>query len=297
MATINGTIVKALSGFYYVSLPDGTLLTCRGRGKLRREGMTPLVGDNAIVTPIDSRTGRLDGFEPRKNQLRRPPVANIDLLAVLISAVNPVADPFVVDQVTAFAALRDIRTVICINKSDEDRGDGLRRIYETAGFPVINTSAVTGEGIDELLAVMGRGLCAFTGNSGVGKSSLLNRICPDFAIATGDVSDKLGRGRHTTRHTELFRIPTGALVADTPGFSSFELENEEFIPKEGLQKAFPEFAAYALDCRYEGCTHTKERSCAVLEALQQEKISPSRHKSYLMLYDKVKNLHAWEFKK
>lgn len=290
-----GTIVKALSGFYYVDTGEN-VITCRGRGRLRRDGQSPLVGDRAKVTLIDDETGRLDGVLPRRSEFARPPVANIELLVIIISAVNPIADTFLVDQVAALAAHKGVGSVICINKSDEDRGDELRSIYERTAMPVINTSAVTGEGIDELLSLMGTKLCAFTGNSGVGKSSLLNRISPEFTIKTGDVSDKLGRGRHTTRHTELYRLPSGALVADTPGFSSFDLESMEYIKKEELANAFPEFAPHIGSCRYVSCTHTKERGCAVLDAVKAGMISESRHRSYLLLYDKAKDLHEWDYK-
>ena len=288
-------MVKVLSGFYHVDTPRGELI-CRCRGRLRREGMSPVVGDQAKVTVLNDGTGRLDSVAPRKNLFRRPPVANVDTLVVIVSAVNPVADTFIVDQVSVLAALKGVRTVLCINKSDLDPGEELRSIYSRAMMPVINTSAETGQGIDELLELLGDGICAFTGNSGVGKSSILNLIDPDLSITTGQVSERLGRGRHTTRHTQLYRLPTGALAADTPGFYAFDIESMEYVAKERLQHAFPEFAPHILKCRYTGCSHTVEKGCAVLEAMERGEVSASRHASYVMMYHRAAEINRWDRK-
>ena len=213
-----GVILKALSGFYYVD--DGqTVCTCRARGKHRHAGLTPLVGDRVRFTPLEKSSGALDEILPRKNEFYRPAVANIDLLVVVASQAVPVTDPFLIDRVAAIAAARGCDTLICVNKCDLEPGEELARIYERAGFPTLRISARTGEGMDALCRAIAGKVCAFTGNSGVGKSSILNALEAGFDLATGEISDKLGRGRHTTRHVELFRLSCGALAADTPGFS------------------------------------------------------------------------------
>jgi ribosome biogenesis GTPase len=288
-----GTIMKALSGFYYVD--DGqSVTTCRGRGKLRHEKATPLVGDHVRFTPLGDGSGSLDEILPRRNQFYRPAVANIDQLVIIASEAIPVTDPFLIDRVTAIAAGRDCQSIICINKWDLVPGERLERIYQAAGFPTLRVSAETGEGIEELKALLRDKVSAFTGNSGVGKSSILNAIAPEFSLATGEVSQKLGRGRHTTRHVELHRLPFGALVADTPGFSSFDVDRTEIMRKETLQHCFPDFAPYLGQCRFLDCAHIKEKGCAVLQAVAQGDIQPTRHQSYVRLYEQSKAIPDWE---
>ena len=296
MADTQGIIVKALSGFYYVDA-QGEIVTCRARGKFRNEGITPLVGDRVKIIKTEGQSGRLEEILPRKNTFQRPAVSNIDTVVVIAAAVNPVTDPFLIDRVAAIAAHKGAGVIVCINKSDIDPGTKLRDIYVRAGIATVNTSALTGRGIPELLGLMGDKVCVFTGNSGVGKSSILNCIEPGFSIATGQVSDKLGRGRHTTRHTELYRLPGGALVADTPGFSSFDIEKMELMTPQELQYAFVEFRPYIGSCRYTGCAHIKERGCAVREAVLAGEIPESRHASYARLYGLIKSIPEWEQKK
>lgn len=286
--------MKALSGFYYVDL-DGETVTCRGRGKLRHQKVSPLVGDRVEVTLNDDGTGAVEAVLPRRNQLARPAVANLDQLVILCANVNPVSDPYVIDRVCAVAAGKSCRVVIAINKCDLDPGDALFETYTAAGFPVLRLSAVTGEGLDTLRELLHSKVSAFTGNSGVGKSSVLNALEPQFAIETGEVSDKLGRGRHTTRHVELFRVGD-ALVADTPGFSSFEADRFGLLDQETLEAGFPEFGPYLGQCRFVGCSHTKEKGCAVLDAVAAGKIPPSRHESYVRLYREAKERRPWEEK-
>ena len=287
-----GTIRKALSGFYYVD--DGQqVYACRARGKHRHAGQSPLVGDRVEFTRQVDGTGALDRILPRKNEFTRPAVANIDLLVVVASQAVPVTDPYLIDRVTALAALRGCSSLICVNKWDLAPGDDLATIYERAGLPTIRLSAVTGEGVEDLRRAISGKVCAFTGNSGVGKSSILNALEPDMDLATGQVSDKLGRGRHTTRHVELFRLSCGALVADTPGFSSFGEDPMELGRPEGLQAAFPEFAPYLGKCRFPDCAHLKEKGCAVLEAVRAGAIPPSRHQSYLRLYEEARSIPDW----
>ena len=217
-----GRILKALSGFYYVDSGADSLIPCRARGKFRHKGISPLVGDRVVYTPLPDGGGMVDEILPRKNEFQRPAVANIDQLVIVASGAVPVTDPFLIDRVISIAEGRGCPCLICINKCDLDGADGLYDIYRTAGFPTLRVSARTGEGISELSAAMADKVSAFTGNSGVGKSSILNALEPGFRIQVGEVSDKLGRGRHTTRHVELFKLSSGAVVADTPGFSSFD---------------------------------------------------------------------------
>ena len=282
-----------MSGFYYVEA-DGETVECRARGRFRLEKITPLVGDNVKFSDSTEGKGYVTEILPRKNAFIRPAVANIDVMVIVASAVIPVTDPFLIDRVTAMAASNNCEVVICINKCDMDRGDKLFEIYAKAGFNVIRTSAKTGEGIKELSSYISGKVCAFTGNTGVGKSSILNAMHPGLVIKTGDVSEKLGRGRHTTRHVELFTLDNGAVIADTPGFSSFDIDQMDLVMKENLQYAFVDFEPYIENCKFSNCSHIKERGCAVLEALNEGKIQKSRHDSYVRLYDQAKNVKEWE---
>ena len=291
---MEGIILKALSGFYYVDGGDGRLIACRGRGKFRHQKLTPLVGDRVVFTPLEGDSGILEEILPRKNQFRRPAVANIDQLVVIASGAVPVTDPFLIDRVVSIAEGRECEPIICINKCDLDAAEELYRTYLRAGFTTLRVSAETGEGIDRLAAVISGKVSAFTGNSGVGKSSILNALEPGFRLQVGEVSEKLGRGRHTTRHVELYRLSSGAIVADTPGFSSFDTEEMELRPPEELQHTFREFAPYLDRCRFTGCAHIKEKGCAVLAAVKAGEISQSRHDSYVRLYQQAKEVPEWQ---
>ncbi len=293
---MEGRILKALSGFYYVDSGEGPLIQCRARGRFRHQKITPLVGDQVRMTPLDEGTGVLDSILPRKNAFQRPAVANIDQLVVVASGAVPVTDPFLIDRVAAIAEHKGCECLICVNKCDLDQGDELCRIYQAAGFPTLRVSAETGQGIPVLAEAIAGKVSAFTGNSGVGKSSILNALEPGFRLPVGEVSDKLGRGRHTTRHVELFRLSNGAVVADTPGFSSFDAELEQELGIEELPQAFREFRPYLGQCRFIGCAHVKEKGCAVREALAEGKISPSRHASYVRLYQQAREVRPWEQK-
>ena len=290
---MTGRIVKALSGFYYVDTGEDRPIPCRGRGKLRHQKVTPLVGDRVEISRLDDGTGMVDAILPRKNQFRRPMVANIDQMVMIASGAVPVTDPFLIDRMAAMAEWKGCEVLICFNKCDLDRAEELTALYRAAGFPVLQVSAESGEGIRELAAAIDDKVSAFTGNSGVGKSSILNSLRPGFGLQVGEVSEKLGRGRHTTRHVELFPV-AGGLVADTPGFSSFDAEQTEAIPKEELAYAFREFRPYMDQCRFQGCSHVKEKGCAVREATVEGKIALSRHKSYIRLYEQVKDIPDWE---
>ena len=233
---------------------------------------------------------------PRKNSFIRPAVANVDLLVLLASCAIPQTEPFLIDRVLAIAGQQGVEPLICVNKNDLEPGEGLAGIYRRAGFRVVVTSAETGEGIDELRAAISGKLSAFTGNSGVGKSSILNALCPELKLPVGEVSEKLGRGRHTTRHIELYCLGNGTFVADTPGFSSFDTERMDLVLKDQLQYAFSDFAPYLGKCQFQDCAHLKEPGCAVRAALERGEIEPTRYESYKRLYEMAKEIKPWELK-
>lgn len=290
-----GRILRSLSGFYDVQTDKG-LITCRARGILRKEGNSPLTGDLVEIT-FERGKGMVERILPRKNSFVRPAVANVDALVIFAANVNPVTEPYLIDRVAAIAGDQEVTVYLCVNKCDLDPAEDLVRIYNKAGFQVICTSAETGEGVEQLQQLIAGKLTAFTGNSGVGKSSILNRLCPSLSLATGEVSEKLGRGRHTTRHVELYKLGEDTYVADTPGFSSFDTDQMDVILKENLQYAFPDFGPYIGKCRFDDCSHRKEPDCAVRRALEEEKICASRYDSYLKLYEKASQINLWELKK
>ena len=288
-----GIILKALSGFYYV-FSDDEIITCRARGKFRHQKISPLVGDRVLITPLEDHTGSLDEILPRTNEFVRPAVANIDQMVIIVSQAIPVSDPYLIDRIIAIADSRGCQCIICINKCDLDDGQRLYDTYRLAGFPTVRISACTGEGIDQLRDLIAGKVSAFTGNSGVGKSSILNILHPGLDLKTGLVSDKLGRGRHTTRHVELVSLGDNTLIADTPGFSSFDTERMELCRKEELQHHFREFAPYLGNCQFQDCMHIKEKGCAVLEAVAKGEIQTSRHCSYLRLFEQASAVPDWE---
>lgn len=294
MNKLTGRIIRSLSGFYEVQTQSGTV-TCRGRGSLRRGNESPLTGDMVEIS-VEKGKGMVERILPRKNRFIRPAVANIDALVIFAANTNPVTEPFLIDRVAAIAGDREVSVILCVNKCDLDPAVDLIRIYKNAGFQVIRASAETGEGVEELRQLIKGKLVAFTGNSGVGKSSMLNRLCPELALATGEVSEKLGRGRHTTRHVELYDLGDDTFVADTPGFSSFDTDQMEVLLKENLQYAFPDFEAYLGSCQFHDCTHRKEPGCAVRQAVEEGKIEKTRYDSYLRLYEKASQIKQWELK-
>ena len=263
---------------------------------MRKEGNSPLTGDLVEIT-VERGKGMVEKILPRKNKFVRPAVANIDALVVFAANVNPVTEPYLIDRVAAIAGDQNVPVILGVNKCDLDPAVDLVRIYEHAGFTVICTSAETGEGVDLLARSIAGKLVAFTGNSGVGKSSILNRLSPELNLATGEVSEKLGRGRHTTRHVELFRLGEDTYVADTPGFSSFDTDQMDVILKENLQYAFPDFGKFIGKCRFDDCSHRKEPDCAVRAAWEAGEIEKSRYDSYLKLYEKASQINLWELKK
>lgn len=287
-------IIKALSGFYYVQTEDG-VVECRARGRFRRQDQSPLVGDFVRITRQGDK-GVLEALLPRKSAFIRPAVANIDQLVVLASCAIPVTEPFLIDRVLAIAQLQNVPALVVVNKDDLAPAQPLAEIYRRAGVPVLVTSAETGEGIEALREALAGKLSCLTGNSGVGKSSLLNRACPQLQLPVGEVSEKLGRGRHTTRHIELYSLGSNTFVADTPGFSAFDTERMELVHKEQLQYAFPEFAPYLGHCQFPDCAHRKEPGCAVRKALAEGEIGQTRYDSYERLYELASQLKEWKLK-
>ena len=271
------------------------MIECHARGIFRKEHVAPLVGDKVMISEQGS-TGMIEEILPRKNCLVRPPVANLDLLVIVVAAAQPDPNLFVIDRLCAAAQVKGIEPVITVSKSDLKDGSYVCDIYKKSGFSSFLASGITGEGIDELCSLFRGRVGAFTGNSGVGKSSILNRIDSHLSLNTGEISQKLGRGRHTTRTVELFEI-CGGYVADTPGFSAIETGKLEIIRKDDLQYAFREFAPFIDKCRFTGCSHTKEAGCAVLEAVERGIIPQSRHKSYCEMYEEAKLIKEWELKK
>lgn len=293
---MTGIIVKALSGFYYVSC-DSKTYECKARGSFRKSGVSPLVGDKVEFEQTDGEHGIIDEILPRRNCVERPPVANIDKLFIVSSFSKPSPNTAIIDRMTAIAVYNNIEPIIVFNKCDMGDFTPWQKIYENAGFKVYTVSAVSGDGAEQLKTELRDSISAFTGNSGVGKSSLLNRLFDKEIIKTGEISEKLGRGRHTTRHTELYSLPFGGFVADTPGFSSLDIGNDDFDFKENLPYLFKDFEEYIPHCRFSSCTHTSENGCAVLEAVRKGEIEPTRHSSYCELFEETKNLKPWQAKK
>lgn len=292
---IQGTILKGIGGFYYVDTADG-VIECKARGKFRRTVGKPVVGDQVRVGLQSDGTGYLLEIFPRRNCLIRPALANIDLIVAVASAAPPVTDPFLIDKVIAIAENKGIEPLVVINKTDLEPGGEWLETYRLAGIDALAVSAETGEGVQQLRDRISGKTAAFAGNSGVGKSSLLNRLLPSFGAQVGEISGRIGRGRHTTRHIELVPFE-GGYLADTPGFSSFDTEQMDLVLSEDLQYAFREFEPYIGRCQFTGCAHVKEKGCAVLEAVAAGKIAPSRHESYVKLYESVKDRKKWEIGK
>lgn len=281
-----GRITKGVGGFYYVDTADGCF-ECRARGSFRKEGVTPLVGDRVEISVDESSgTGVVDAIEQRKNVLLRPPVANVTQMAAVISVANPKPNLYLTDKLLASAELAGIEIVLCINKTDIDGGEEISSVYREAGFCVIPLSAKEDRNMDLLADKLKDNVTVFAGNSGVGKSSILNCIMGSNDFATGEVSERVERGRHTTRHTELVPLKYGGYIIDTPGFGTLDFSLLEF---ETPSELFREFEPFTDECRFSDCSHTVEKGCAVIEALKSGKISATRHESYVRLMDEIKN--------
>ena len=297
---LEGIILKGVGGFYYVEC-GGRVYECRARGALRGGGarterITPLAGDRCVISVHSDGLASVDRILERRNFLLRPPLANLDNLFIVASLCQPQPNALTVDRFISLAEHKGIEPVIVITKLDLADENGFGDIYRKAGFTVIYADYTSGDRrfLDEIRELMKDKTSAFAGNTGAGKSTLLNALCPGLDRETGETSKKLGRGRHTTRETELFSLASGGRIADTPGFSSFDGEFAEFVYKEELADTFREFADYAPDCRFTGCSHTCEKGCEVLAAGKRGDISPSRHASYVALYNEVKDIKEWE---
>lgn len=294
--THQGRIMKGLGGLYTVRDQEGRLWECSAKGIFRKKGLIPYVGDEVeLEEDAEQGKGVISTIFPRRTFLARPPVANLDQAVLVSATVEPAPNLLVLDRMIAIAECKGVSPVLVFTKTDLASPEKWVAIYHNAGFPVL--TACPQSPLEGLIPHLSGHLTVFAGNTGVGKSTLLNALLPGLGLSTGEISRKLGRGRHTTRHVELFPVGEGGLVADTPGFSSFDPEQGEIILKEALPRAFREFAPYIDQCRFTGCSHTCEKGCAVLAALKAGKIEPSRHASYCTLYQEVKDIKEWELNK
>ncbi len=312
--TAKGKIISVSGGLYRIALSEyDKKVYCRARGAFRHSGLTPLVGDKVTVrcsktprelTGEESEGGILiEAVGERKNALIRPPMANLDLIFVTMAAASPAPILTTVDKLCAIAEHNKIEPVIVIGKSelDPEKSNEIKDIYTLGGFKVFPVSCVTGEGINEIRNFINEELvgktAAFSGASGVGKSTLMNLLFPDLHLQTGDISRKIERGKHTTRSVELYSMGEGGkefYIADTPGFSMLDFKQFDFFGKDDLPYTFREFNDYIGECKYTKCTHTKEDGCAILEAVREGRIARSRHDSFLELYDVLKNKKDWD---
>lgn len=287
--TMEGRIIKALSGFYYVETTQG-LITCKARGLFRKNEQSPYVGDNVSIQMDPDGTGSVMEIFDRKNFFIRPPIANLDILAIVVSTCEPSPNTLITDKLITVAEYKGIEPVLLFTKMDLEYSLELVEVYQRAGFQVF----IIEDQFDALLQYLAGKITALVGNSGVGKSTLLNRLNPKLNLPTGDISTKLGRGRHTTRHVELHAFKGSGYIADTPGFSTMDITRYDVIEKEQLQYCFREFEQYLGNCKFTSCSHTVEKGCAVLEALAINKIEKSRHNSYKSLYEDAQKLNSWE---
>lgn len=290
-----GKLIKGIGGFYYVKC-DGEVYECKARGNFRKQKISPLVSDNVEFNVFENSENAIENILPRKNELIRPPLANLDTLFIVSSLTDPKVNTEIIDNLIAICEYKKIEPVIVFTKTDlDDSGEYYKNIYTNAGFKVILCDNNTGSGSQEIKELLKGKSSAFTGNTGVGKSSLLNNIFPNLKLKTGETSKKLGRGKHTTRQCELFDTD-GGYVADTPGFSSLDFQKCERILKDDLPYCFREFVEYLPYCKFSTCSHTSDKGCAVLKAVEDGKISKSRHNSYVSMYEEVKNYKEWENK-
>lgn len=294
MNTLNGILMKSIGGFYYVRC-DGIEYECKARGSFRKSGNSPVVGDKVAISVPDEGFASIEEIKPRKNKLIRPALANVDTLVIVCSTVDPEPNFTVIDKMTAAAVNNNMIPAIVVSKNDLKSGEKIAKIYRNSKFPVFLCSPDDTEDVNKLKDFLNGKVSAFTGNSGVGKSTLINCIFPNLKLQTGQISRKLGRGKHTTRVVELFEID-GCFVADTPGFSTVDLQRYEMIDKTQLQYCFPEFESYLGECQFTSCSHTCEKGCRILQAVTDGDIEPSRHKSYVAMYNEVKDIKQWEMR-
>lgn len=296
-----GKIIKSTGGLYSVeSEGSRAVYECRAKGTFRRDRITPLTGDRVSFQAANDGTGFIVEILPRKNSLIRPAVANVDLLLLVIAAAHPDPDLFILDKLTAIAAFNGIEPLLIINKCDLADASRLERIYTTAGIRTVCVTANKpdrcADSLAEIRAAASGKVCFFSGASGVGKSSLLNALYPGFALATGEISRKIARGKHTTRVTELFRIGDNTYIGDTPGFSMVDVVGFQLLTGEGLLGSFPDIERYAVGCRYTDCTHVCEDGCQVMAAIADGKIGATRHESFVKLYRELKSVNKWDLR-
>ena len=292
MIKTQGLITKITGGFYYAEAADG-IHECKARGVFRKRGTSPLVGDRVDITVPDDGYCSIDAIHQRKNSLVRPAIANLDILMIISSVIEPNANLYLIDKMTAAAVSKDIEPVVVFTKTDLGSAQEMTDIYRKVGIRAFEFSSVDQHGLEDIKAVLKDKVTAFCGNSGVGKSTLLNALFPELDLQTGEISDKLGRGRHTTRTVELFK-KHGGYIADTPGFSTVDIERFELIRKDELKFAFPEFESYFGTCQFNSCNHLCEKGCKVIEAVEEGIIPKSRHDSYVRMYDEVKGIKDWQ---
>lgn len=292
--TLEGIILKGIGGFYYVETPQG-VFECKAKGKFRKDKISPLAGDRVTVTVRDSQENTIDCIHERKNMLIRPPVANIDKLMIIVSVASPLPNPLIIDKLTVIAERNNIEPVVVITKADLDEEKAVEyyNIYASTGYRVYMFSSQDKRNIDDIRAEFTDCITALTGNSGAGKSTLLNSIDESLELATGEISDKLGRGRHTTRQAEIFHLADG-LVIDSAGFSSIEFVGKNVFLASDIQYSFKEFESYISNCRFNGCTHINTKGCAVIEALENGEISKSRYESYISMFNELKDIKSWQ---
>ncbi len=291
--TNKGIIIKGIGGFYYVEAADGIIYECKARGIFRKEKIVPLAGDRVEITIDENNKNSIDKILERRNMFKRPPIANVDKLVIVSSACDPRPNLLIIDRVTAVAVYKNVEPIIVFTKNDLQSTDEFVKIYKASGFKTFSVSNETGQGIDEVKNALKDGTVVFTGNSGVGKSSLINKMYPEFCLETGEISKKLGRGRHTTRHVELLKINNG-YIADTPGFSSLDFETNDLIKKDELAYCFPDFADYIDSCKFSTCAHVNDKGCRLVEAVKNGDVMPSRHESYVTMYNEVKDIKDWQ---
>ena len=284
-----GVVIRAVSSFYDVETETRSILRCRARGHLRLGDLEPLPGDRVRfdLDPFHPGSGILTDVLPRRNVLIRPSIANVDQILFVATAARPQTLPYLIDRISVSAEEISTRFILCLNKCDLDLADQLYGIYSGCGYEVLRTSAVSGDGIEALRMILSGKLSVLTGNSGVGKTSLLNRLLPNVMEKTAEVSQKHGRGRHTTRRTELFQLPDGGWLADTPGFSALELKMISSLDPQMLGSCFLEFPQGK--CRFQDCLHNREPDCAVRNGVSENRISMSRYQSYLRMLEELNN--------
>lgn len=296
MKNLSGLILKCVGGLYFVETDEG-IYKCAARGRFRREGISPCAGDMVRISGDEDFTGAVEEIFERKNHFARPPLANLDRLFVVASMMDPAPQTLVIDKVIAAAESQNIEPVLVLNKTDLADPKELLGVYRLSAIPAIAVCCLIGNGVDEVKELLfSGGISAFIGNSGVGKSSLLNSLFPSLGLKTGEISQKLGRGRHTTREVELISVAPGTYVADTPGFSTFSLERYKLTDQKTLESGFREFGPYIGNCVFSSCSHTTEKGCAVLKAVNEGKIARSRHESYVAMYNEIKDVRQWEQK-